>query len=73
MTLKGDQLLILLSVLFYIFLVTLNVFWLFLAVPWVGLQCVIVLFPDHTPLLLGSLNTCMLRMLSVSLPLVLYI
>ena len=27
------------------------VVWLFLAVPWVGLQCVIVVFPDHTHLL----------------------
>ena len=25
--------------------------WLFLVVPWVGLQCVIVVFPDHTHLL----------------------
>ena len=25
--------------------------WLFLAVPWVGLQCVIVVFPDHMRLL----------------------
>ena len=25
-----------------------NVLWLFLTVPWVGLQCVIVVFPDHT-------------------------
>ena len=24
-----------------------NVLWLFLTVPWVGLQCVIVVFPDH--------------------------
>ena len=22
--------------------------WFFLTVPWVGLQCVIVVFPDHT-------------------------
>ena len=29
-------------------LVTLNVLWLFLVVPWVGLLCVIVVFPDHT-------------------------
>ena len=29
-------------------LVTINVLWLFLAVPWVGLQCEIVVFPDHT-------------------------
>ena len=28
--------------------VTANVMWLFLTVPWVGLQCVIVAFPDHT-------------------------
>ena len=31
--------------------VTINVLWLFLAVPWVGLQFVIVVFPDHTHLL----------------------
>ena len=29
-------------------LVTLNVLWLFLTVPWVGLHCVIVVFLDHT-------------------------
>ena len=28
------------------------VMWLFLAVPWVGLQCVIVVFFDHTYLFL---------------------
>ena len=27
--------------------------WIFLTVPWVGLQCVIVVFPDHTHLLSG--------------------
>ena len=27
---------------------TLNVLWLFLMVPWVGLQCVIVVCPNHT-------------------------
>ena len=32
-------------------LVTVNVLWLFLMVPWVGLHCVIVVFPDHTHLL----------------------
>ena len=32
-------------------LVTVNVLWLFLMVPWVGLQCVIVVFPDYTDLL----------------------
>ena len=35
-------------------IVTINVLWLFLAVPWVGLRCVIVIFPDHTNLLLVS-------------------
>ena len=29
-------------------IVTINALWLFLAVPRVGLQCVIVVFPDHT-------------------------
>ena len=28
-----------------------GVLWLFLVEPWVGLQCVIVVFPDHTHLL----------------------
>ena len=34
-------------------LVTVSVLWLFLKVSWVGLQCVIVVFPDHTHLLLS--------------------
>ena len=34
-------------------IVYVNVLWLFLMVPWVGLQCVIVVFPDHTPLPYG--------------------
>ena len=38
-------------------LVTVHVLWLFLTVPWVGLQCVIVVFPDHTHLLLSSFDT----------------
>ena len=29
-------------------LVTFNFLWLFLTVPWVSLQCVIVVFPKHT-------------------------
>ena len=29
---------------------------LFLTVPWVGLQCVIVVFPDHTRLLFDFIN-----------------
>ena len=28
-----------------------RVLWLFLTMPWVGLHCVIVVFPDHTHLL----------------------
>ena len=35
-------------------IVTINVLWLFLTVPWVDLQCVIVVFPDHTHLLLDT-------------------
>ena len=31
--------------------VTVNVVWLFLTMPWAGLQCVIVVFPDHSRLL----------------------
>ena len=30
---------------------TTKILWLFLAEPWVGIQCVIVVFPDHTHLL----------------------
>ena len=30
---------------------TVSGLWLFLMVPWVGVQCVIVVFPDHTHLL----------------------
>ena len=38
--------------LFYECLVsTINVLWLFLTVPWAGLQSVILVFPDHTHLL----------------------
>ena len=35
------------------YLVTASVLWLFLTVPWVGLQCVIAVFPDHSHLLFG--------------------
>ena len=31
-------------------IVSINVLWLFLTVSWVGLQCVIVVFPDQTHL-----------------------
>ena len=35
------------------YIVIMNGIWLFLPVPWVGLQCVIVVFLDHTHLLFG--------------------
>ena len=34
-------------------IVTIYVLWLFFTVPWVGLQCVTVVFPDHTHLPFG--------------------
>ena len=49
--LKRKRKLVALLLLSYRCIVTLNVLWLFLMVPWVGLQCVIVVFPDHTHLL----------------------
>ena len=49
--LKRKRELVALLLLSYGYLVTVNVLWLFLMVQWVGLQCVIVVFPDHTHLL----------------------
>ena len=46
--LKKKRKLVALLLLSYRCLVTVNVLWLFLTVPRVGLQCVIVVFPDHT-------------------------
>ena len=37
-------------------LVTVNIIWLFLTVPWVGLKCAVVVFPDHTRLLFGCVD-----------------
>ena len=48
--LKRKRKLVALILLSYRCIVTINVLWLFLTVPWVGLQCVIVVFPDHTHL-----------------------
>ena len=53
-TLKRKRKLVTLLLLSYRCNVTVNVLWLFLAVPWVGLQCVIVVFPDHTHLRFGN-------------------
>ena len=48
---KRKRKLVALLLLSYRFIVTINVMWLFLTVPWVGLQYAIVVFPDHTHLL----------------------
>ena len=40
-------------------LVTVSVTCLFLTVPWVGLQCVIVVFPNHTHFLVKT-QTCII-------------
>ena len=37
-------------------IVTKHVLWLFFTVPWVGLQYVIVVFPDHTHLLSDEIS-----------------
>ena len=46
--LKRKRKLVALLVLSYRCIVTTNVLWLFLAVLWVGMQCVFVIFSDHT-------------------------
>ena len=48
--LKRKRKLVALILLSYRCIVTINVMWLFVKVPWVGLQYVIVVFPDHTHL-----------------------
>ena len=49
-TLKGKRELVAFLLLSYGCLVIVYVLWLFLKVPWMGLQCVVVVFPDHTHL-----------------------
>ena len=49
--LKRKRKRIALLLLSYRCIVTINVLWLFLTMSWVGLQCVIVVFPDLTHLL----------------------
>ena len=46
--LKRKRKLVALLLLSYRCIVTINILWLFLTVPWVGLQCVNEVFPDHT-------------------------
>ena len=48
--LKRKRKLVALLLLSYRYIVTLNVLWLLYTVPWVGLQCVFVVFPDYTHL-----------------------
>ena len=52
--LKWKRKLVALLLLSYRCIVTINVMWLCLTALWVGLQCVIVVFPDHTHLLLNT-------------------
>ena len=54
--LKRKRKLVALLLLYCRCIVTINVLWLFLTVPWVGLQCVIVVFPDHTHFLFESVD-----------------
>ena len=54
--LKRKRELVALLLLSYGCLATVNGLWLFLAVPWVGLQFVIVVFLDHTHLLFGNVS-----------------
>ena len=48
--LKRKRKLVALLLLSYNCIVTVNVPWFILMVSWVGLQCLIVIFPDHTHL-----------------------
>ena len=52
---KRKRELVALLLLSYGCLVTVYVLWLFLTVPWAGLQCVNVVFPDHTHLFLEDI------------------
>ena len=52
---KRKKKLVTLLLLVYRCIVTISVVWLFLTVPWVGLQCVIGVFPNHTHLLFYGL------------------
>ena len=48
--LKRKRKLVALLLLSYICIVTVKFLWLFLTVPWVGIQCVIVVLRDHAHL-----------------------
>ena len=49
--LKSKRKLVAFLLLSYICIVTINIMWLFLTLPWVGLQYVSVVIPDHTHIL----------------------
>ena len=56
---KRKRKLVALLLLSYRCIITINVLWFFLKVPWVSLQCVIVVLSDHTHFLMSlsfSLN-----------------
>ena len=57
---KRERKLVALLLLSYRYFVAINVLRLFFTVPWVGLQFVIVVFPDHNHLLFGKLQGCTL-------------
>ena len=69
--LKRKRELFALLLLSYGCLVTVSVLWLFLALQWVGLRCVIVVFPDHTHLLfsifLNFLSSEIFKSMSLSI------
>ena len=71
-TLKRKRKLVALLLLSNRCIVTINVLWLFLTVPWVDLQCVIVVFPDHTHLLLRKVgcNNALCQICKVSLTMI---
>ena len=48
--LERKRKLVVLQILSYRCIIIINVLWLFLRVPWIGLQCAIVVVPDHTHL-----------------------
>ena len=51
----------------YRFIITINVLWVFLTVPWVGMQYVIVIFLDHTHFLFSIINTFEKKMVNIHL------
>ena len=55
--LKRKRKLVALLLLSYRCIVTINVWWLFLNVTWVGLQCVTVVFLDHTHLFCETIHS----------------